>query len=213
MRTLFARLLFVSLFWLGVCATHGWAALTVGSDALPQPVGNFRPIDYIGEWSTAPPWDDTSIDPDYPEEPTHSFDLSTGEIKMGNVDRPDLVKLVWMHLTFGSQGGIAPQPHGDVVIAGEWATITDPAAGVTLTGAAWKHVAGGNTEIWQTWTIIPQPEKETINITNLNWKDKLERVEVVTNCVPEPSTLLTFTGLLGLGLIGYWKRRHMLSRR
>jgi hypothetical protein len=32
-------------------------------------------------------------------------------------------------------------------------------------------------------------------------------LSVTANPVPEPSTLVTFTGLLGMGLIGYWRRR------
>jgi hypothetical protein len=46
-------------------------------------------------------------------------------------------------------------------------------------------------------------------LEGINWytEDSGQIVLHNTGAVPEPSTLVTFSGLLGMGLIGYWRRR------
>jgi hypothetical protein len=79
---------------------------------------------------------------------------------------------------------------------------------------AWASIDPTNPLIvtW-TWTINPQPDWEVLDLYTMNWDltnvggdSAVQRMELASNCVPEPTTFVLLTGLLGLLAIGRWRR-------
>ena len=67
-----------------------------------------------------------------------------------------------------------------------------------------EHAFGDAKSDWLTYLDLnPEevPEEAAPGEDGIGWYDP------DTNSIPEPSTFVTFTGLLGMGLIGCWRRR------
>ena len=104
--------------------------------------------------------------------------------------------------------GVEPQSSGSPFNPNLWNTIVPeynpplPPEDIEVlpTGAS-THWDGSTLHIWQTWSINPQPNSETITIKDFAaWSDHFKGFEVETICIPEPASILLL-GTLGAGLI------------
>lgn len=200
---------FLALVVIGLAADVSSAALIVGDAPLKMPTGNSF-IDYTGMPNNFTDVSNTT-DAEQQYNLSHVFSLGRETILMDNVANTNHVKLVWLHLVFDSASA-TPQNNGQVFDPSLWATFENTPGVINVTGVATLDNGIDRVDVWQTWTITPQPGSEEINISQLiansaGGISSLQLIEVKTACVPEPSSfsmgVLSLVGLIAVG----WRRQ------
>jgi hypothetical protein len=174
-----------------------FALVLIPAVAVADPPARPDPYNYgyHGTLEGDPPtWE---VDPD---ENDGSYNSTTHKLTMENVADPTHIKDVWLHvkLECPDVGPGYAWDWAEMESPGEDYWVTEGAGGHqwTTSGDGWIH------EVYQTWAISPQPDSETIDISNLFGAagDTLLELECYTGCsrlVPDPGTLslLAFGGL------------------
>ena len=171
------------------------AAIVVGDSAPPKPLG--------GEWL-----DWTINRPEIKQEFT-----------VPNVARPDWTKFLWMEVSMDSMNAF-PQAPDNPQGPGSfdpslWPSVSAAGSTTVITGAASAgyNNPSGPWDWYLTAMIYPQPASETITFPGgwwNAWGTHITKIEVYTDCVPEPSSIALSLVVLA-GAAGYGVRRHRRS--
>ena len=124
----------------------------------------------------------------------HTVDLY---LDIPNIGNPDLYKVIQVEVAFS---GVASNfVSGSVTASG---TVVDK--GYTIVPGS----INGWSDLTYTWEIYPQPGSELIRLYFVDSGVNIDSVEVASVCIPAPGAILL--GSIGIGLVGWLKRRRTL---
>jgi len=140
-------------------------------------------------------------------------------VDIPNVKNPNMMKEVWIELTFmvtdlthanTISDDVDLQIYADGNIGNDdyrfdYHGASEEGLGVSLNGEIWVRSAA-------TFSYFPQPGEETIVLSGWMADGQyviLDQIDVDTRCIPEP----TATALLGMGVLALFRRRKNRSNR
>jgi hypothetical protein len=171
---------------------------TLPGDTLEQIAGRIE-ADWLGHVNDLNPIgvNDLAVNPQNANDQTLGID--SGEVIYFHLNnrgdlRPQTIKYIWWQFSYYN-----PSP----VATGAWPQIFQPVvqnAGMVGTLEGWAHDPAPGQD-WGTfsmlWSIVPNPESETLGIANSTGDSiMIDDQLVVTMCIPEPCSILSAGGLL-----------------